>query len=273
MRKYSVLMSLYHKEKSEFLCESLDSMINQTVIPDEIVMVYDGPLTDKLYQTMDKYIKNYPGLFTVVVNEMNLGLGKSLRKGLEVCRNELVARMDTDDISKQDRCEKQIRLFESIPSLDIVGGNIGEFIDSSKKIISYRKVPSENDEIKEYMKYRCGFNHMTVMFKKNSVIKSGNYIDWFFNEDYFLWIRMLENECEFANINDLLCYVRVGKEMYSRRGGIKYFKSEAKLQKYMLQHKIINIKDYALNIVKRFILQILLPNNIRGIIFKFFARD
>lgn len=273
MRKYSVLMSLYYKENPIHLSESLDSMINQTISPDEIVMVFDGPLTNELYQMMDKYIKYNPDLFTVVVNEKNLGLGTSLKKGLEKCRNELVARMDTDDISRFDRCEKQIRLFESIPSLDIVGGNIGEFIDNPQKIISYRNVPTDDDEIKEYMKFRCGFNHMTVMFKKESVIKCGNYIDWFFNEDYYLWIRMLENGCKFANIDDILCYVRVGKEMYSRRGGIKYFKSEVKLQKYMLEHKIINIKNYALNVLKRFVLQLLLTNRIRGILFKFFARD
>lgn len=273
MRKYSVLMSLYHKEKSEYLSKSLDSIINQTVKPDEIVMVYDGPLTNELYEIMNKYIEDNPGLFTVVINEKNLGLGLSLRKGLENCRNELVARMDTDDISNLNRCEKQIKLFENRPMLDIVGGNIGEFIDTPEEIISYRNVPTEDGEIKEYMKYRCGFNHMTVMFKKNSVINCGNYIDWFFNEDYYLWIRMLENKCEFANIDDILCYVRVGKEMYSRRGGMKYFKSEVKLQKYMLEHKVINTKDYVLNVLKRFVVQLLLPNKIRGILFKNFARN
>ena len=266
-------MSLYYKENPKYLCEALDSMINQTVKPDEIVMVYDGPLTEELYQIMDRYITQNPNLFTIVNNEKNLGLGLSLRKGLVTCKNELIARMDTDDISKNYRCEEQIKLFDKIPSLDIVGGNIGEFIDSPEKIVSYRKVPTKDNEIKQFMKFRCGFNHMTVMFKKSSVISCGNYIDWFFNEDYYLWIRMIENKCVFANIDDVLCYVRVGKEMYARRGGIKYFESEARLQKYMLDNKIITHKEYVLNIIKRFIVQIVLPNNIRGFLFKFFARD
>lgn len=273
MEKYSVLMSLYYKENPMYLCAALDSMINQTVKPDEIVMVYDGSLTEELYQTMERYVRQNPNLFTIVNNEKNLGLGLSLRKGLVTCKNELIARMDTDDVAVIDRCEKQLKAFDSNPTLDIIGGNIAEFISSIDEIISYRTVPSNDMLIKDYMKARCGFNHMTVMFKKKSVIDSGNYQDWFWNEDYYLWIRMMENNCIFANIDSVLCYVRVGKEMYSRRGGIKYFKSEIKLQNYMLRKKVIGLKEYSLNLLKRFIVQILLPSNLRGIVFKHCARD
>lgn len=272
MKKYSVLMSLYYKENPSYLRKSLDSMMNQTVKPDEIVMVFDGLLTKELYEVMDSYVSENPNLFRIVKNECNLGLGLSLQKGLKMCKNELVARMDTDDISKKYRCEKQLDLFNAIPSLDIVGGNIGEFIDSPEKIVSYRNVPQNDNEIKKFMESRCGFNHMTVMFKKSSVINSGNYIDWFYNEDYYLWLRMMENGCIFANIDDVLCYVRVGKDMYARRGGLKYFKSELSLQRYMFQHKIINCNKYILNVVKRFIIQVILPNQLREIVFKLFAR-
>ena len=273
MKKYSVLMSLYYKENAEYLALALDSMINQTIKPDEIVMIYDGPLTDNLYQVMDSYVERYPNLFNIIKNEKNIGLGSSLRKGVERCKNELIARMDTDDISVNNRCEQQLELFNADEDLDIVGGNINEFIDSPKKIVSHRNVPSSDQNIKKYMKGRCAFNHMTVMFKKSSVLQSGNYIDWHFNEDYYLWLRMMKNKCKFANIDSALCYVRVGKEMYSRRGGIKYFKSERQLQNYMLENKIINQKEYLINVLKRFIVQVLLPNRIRGIVFKLFARD
>lgn len=273
MGKYSVLMSLYYKEKPEYLRQSLDSMINQTVKPDEIVMVYDGPLTDDLYTVMNEYIKQYPKLFNIVINEINLGLGLSLNKGLLACKNELVARMDTDDISKLDRCEKQLVEFSNNPKIDLLGGHIAEFITDMNEIIAKRIVPTNDYEIYEYIKKRCPFNHMTVMFKKEAVLKAGNYQDFFWNEDYFLWIRMQENRCVFSNLNSVLVYVRVGEEMYKRRGGWKYFKSELQLQNYMLKKKLIKIKRWVLNISQRFILQILMPNKLRGFIFKKIARE
>ena len=127
-------------------------------------------------------------------------------------------------------------------------------------------------DIKEYMKKRCPMNQMTVMFKKSSVEKVGGYLDWYCDEDYYLWIRMAIANMTFANMADTLVYVRVGEQMYQRRGGRKYFKSEAKLQKYMREHGIIGFGTYTVNVTKRFIVQILLPNKIRGWVFKKFAR-
>lgn len=268
MEKYSVLMSLYKKEKPEYLRLAIDSMLNQTVKPDEIVLVEDGPLTDELYAVLDEYGDK----LTRVRNEKNLGLGLALNVGLKACRNELVARMDTDDISKPERCEVQLHYFEQHPETDIVGGDIAEFIGDKTNIIGKRMVPQTNAEIREYMKKRCAFNHMSVMYKKTAVEAAGGYQDWFWNEDYYLWIRMWLNGAVFGNTGTVLVNVRTGEEMYQRRGGKKYFKSEKGLQDYMLEHRMIGFGTYAMNVSKRFIVQEMLPSSVRGWVFRKFAR-
>lgn len=264
-------MSLYKKEKPEYLRLAIDSMLNQTVAPDEITIVKDGLLTPELDAVLDEYSSKYD-VFNIVGYEKNRGLGLALNYGLEYCRNELVARMDTDDIAKPNRCEKQLKEFEKNSGLDIVGGDIAEFVDMQSNIVAYRKVPVKDCDIKEYIKVRCPFNHMTVMYKKTAVIKSGNYKDLFWNEDYYLWIRMADCGCNMANTGNVLVDVRTGTDMYKRRGGAKYYASEKFLQQYMLQRKMINRSTYMINLCKRFIVQILLPNSIRGWVFKKFAR-
>lgn len=133
-------------------------------------------------------------------------------------------------------------------------------------------MPQNDNEIKEYMKKRCPFNQVTVMFKKTVVENAGGYIDWFNEEDYYLWIRMFQKNAIFKNLEGTLVFVRVGKEMYQRRGGWKYFKSEARLQKYMLDNKIIDFVNFVYNILLRFILQVIMPNSLRGFVFRKFAR-
>lgn len=160
MQKYSVLMSLYKKEHPEYLRLALDSMLNQTVSPDEIVLVEDGPLTDELYAVVDAYKEH----LKLVVNEKNLGLGLALNAGLKVCQNEFVARMDTDDISKPDRCEKQLKRFEEKPELAIVGSYIDEFVGDPSNVVSQRRVPTDAEAIFNYAKRRSAFNHPAVMY-------------------------------------------------------------------------------------------------------------
>ena len=265
-------MSLYIKEKPEYLDLAIKSMVEQTVKPDQIVIVKDGQITSELEDVLNKYDSEYPGLFDIVGYEKNRGLGLALNYGLKHCRNELVARMDTDDISKPNRCEKQLQAFAADDSLDIVGGDINEFIGGVDNIVSKRTVPRSNEDIKEYMKKRCAFNHMTVMFKKSSVENAGGYLDLFWNEDYYLWIRMWMNGAVFANTGTALVDVRVGNEMYQRRGGSKYFASEKKLQDYMLEHQMISLPTYFMNLSKRFIIQKLMPGRLRGWVFRKFAR-
>ena len=273
MEKYSVLMSVYYKENPQHLKRSIDSMLNQTAKPDEFIIVKDGPLTDELDNIISSYAKDYSKLFTIVNLKENKGLGIALREGVCIARNELIARMDSDDISLPTRCEKQLEIFNKNKDLTVVGTNMTEFINEETNIISKRIVPEKDEEIKKYLKKRCPLNHVTVMFKKTKIINAGNYIEWHYNEDYYLWVRLYLNGEQFYNIQEDLVNVRVGKEMFKRRGGIKYFISEKKVQDFMLKNRVISIATYIDNVIKRFILQVLMPNNLRSIIFKKFARN
>ena len=269
---FSVCMSVYKNDKPEFVIVALDSVINQSVKPNEIVLVVDGPISDELLFLLDEYDRRYIGLFNIIRLPINKGLGNALKLATEKAKYELIARMDSDDIAESTRFEKQLKCFENDSELSIVGGSISEFIDTPQNIVGHRVCPFTNDEIKDYMKSRCGLNHVTVMFRKSEVLRVGNYQDWFWNEDYYLWIRMMLAGCKFANLPDVLVNVRVGKDMYARRGGWKYFKSEAKLQGYMLQHKLISFPLYLYNVAIRFAVQVAMPNALRGWVFRTFAR-
>lgn len=268
--KFSVSMCVYGKDNTDWFKIAVDSILNQTLKPNEVVLVVDGPVPDDLNNIIEEYQK-LP-IFKIIRFKENQGHGNARRAGLDACTNEFVALMDADDISCSDRFEKQMSIFANDDKLDIVGGNITEFIGDPKNIVAKRDVPSGDADIKEYMKKRCPMNQMTVMFKKSSVDKVGGYIDWYCDEDYYLWLRMALANMKFANVSDALVNVRVGKEMYQRRGGRKYFASEAKLQKYMKDNGVIGFGTYFMNVSKRFIVQVLLPNKIRGWVFKKFAR-
>ena len=268
--KFSISMCVYKNDNPEHFHQAIESIINQSVKPDEIVLVVDGPIPPSIDCIINLFEKE--DFFKVIRLPENVGHGNARRIGLENCTYELVALMDADDISLPDRFEKQKRCFVEDNSLSIVGGNIEEFIGSPDNIIGIRVVPEKDKEIKEYLKKRCPFNQVTVMFKASEVEAAGGYIDWFNEEDYYLWIRMFQNNAVFKNLSDTLVYVRVGNEMYSRRGGWKYFSSEARLQKYLLKNKIINGMDFTINILLRFIVQVVMTNEIRGLIFAKFAR-
>ncbi len=269
---FSVAISVYQNDKAEFFDRALESITDlQSVKPSEIILVVDGPIGDDLNAVIAKYEQKDPCFQTVRLPQ-NGGLGNALRVALEHCNFELVARMDSDDVACPDRFEQQLNVFMNCPDLDIVGGDISEFVDTEDHIVAYRRVPVGDAEIKEYMKVRCAFNHVSVMYKKSAVMRAGGYLDLFWNEDYYLWIRMLEQDCKMANTGTVLVNVRTGEDMYKRRGGIKYYRSEKFLQDYMRKKHVIGFSTCFLNLTKRVIVQILLPPKIRGWVFRKFAR-
>ena len=269
----SVLMSVYKSEESIYIDRALRSVWDdQTIKPEEIILMQDGPLGKELIEVINLWKAKLGERLVTLQNETNLGLTKSLNKGLIHAKGELIARMDSDDICLSNRFELQLTYMSENPEIDIVGGQMTEFIDSPDNIIGKRVVPCTNDDIYDYMKNRCGLNHVTVMFKKEAVLKAGNYQDWFWNEDYYLWIRMMLKKCKFANLPNVLVNVRSGADQYARRGGVKYFKSEAELQRFMYTNKLIGRGKYLINIVKRFIVQVAMPNSLRGWVFRTFAR-
>ena len=270
--KFSVSICVYNGDDAKNFDTAMGSIFSQTVVPDEVVLVVDGPVNGHIDEVIKKYENASEALKVIRLGE-NLGHGNARREGLSNCTYDLVAIMDADDICLPDRFEKQLNAFVDDDSLDIVGGNITEFIGEPDNIVGKRIVPQSDEDIKEYLKTRCPMNLVTVMLKKSSVQAVGGFIDWYCEEDYYLWARMFMANQKFKNISDVLVNVRVGEDMYRRRGGIKYFKSEAKFQKYLLDNKIISFGTYFVNVAKRVIVQVLMPNSIRGFVFKKFARE
>lgn len=264
--KFSVLMSVYYKENPEYLDKALNSVFDQTILPDEVVLIEDGQLNEDLDMVISKYQKKYSKIFKVVKYEFNRGLGVALHDGLLECSNEIVFRMDTDDICRNDRFEKQLNIFKE-NNVDIVGSNIVEYDETMEKITGYRVVPENDKDIKNRAKKRNPMNHMTIAYKKSKVIEAGNYQDMLYFEDYYLWTRMIKNNCKFYNIQENLVNVRGGNEMIKRRGGTKYIKPIINFEKQLLKLKLINIFEYLVNIIER-ILVSLIPNSVRYFVYE-----
>lgn len=267
MAAFSVLMSLYYKEKPEYVEECFQSLLRQTVQADEWLVVEDGPLTDELYAVLNRYEKEHPGLIKRVPLPVNQGLGLALQAGVPACSNEIIARMDTDDIAREDRFEKQLAEFTKDPELDIAGSHIDEFEDTPDTIVAKRIVPLTDDEIKKYQRKRDSFNHMTVMYKKKAVLDAGNYQSCPLMEDTYLWVRMMKNGAKCMNIDDSLVYARIGKDMFDRRGGWSYFKKYRTGRKMVYATGYISWLDYVSTIIIQFIVA-LVPGRLRGWIFK-----
>jgi len=216
-QNYSVLMSVYKKENPSFFTISIDSMISQTIQPEQIVIVKDGPLSTELDSIINKFEKTYPGLFTIVSLRDNVGLGLALNEGLKKCRNELVARMDADDISHKKRCEIQVETFLNNRDLSIVGSIIDEFEKNPDEIISTRVVPTDYKSILKFSRRRNPFNHPSVMYKKSAVLKNNGYGDFRRNQDFDLFVRMLNKGFKAQNINQSLVLFRADKSNIKRR--------------------------------------------------------
>ena len=260
--KYSVLMSVYYKEKPEYLQQSIESILNQMVPTDDFVLVCDGPLTSEL----DSVIAKYSTLHVVRLKE-NGGLGRALNEGMKYCQHDLIARMDSDDISRPDRCERELAVFSNHPEVDIVSGTIEEFITSPDEVYSRRVLPETSEEITQFAKKRNPFNHPAVMYRKSAVEAAGGYKDFYLLEDYFLWVRMLLNGSKGYNIQEPVLWMRAGSDLYGRRGGSKYVTSEKKLFSYMLNTGFINKNEYYQAVTSRAV-GAMVPNWVRELLYK-----
>lgn len=268
MPHFSVSLCVYHKDNPVFFEKAVESVtVNQTLKPDEVVIVVDGPVGGRLKEVVKRY-ESDTSLFKVIWLPENVGHAGARRAGFEAASHEIIAIMDADDIAHPRRFEKQIAFMTANPDIAVSGGQITEFVDEENNIVGKREVPLSHDDILTWLKGRCPFNQMSVAMLRSPGAAAGGYLDWFCNEDYYLWIRMAEAGCRFANLPDTLVNVRVGKDMYARRGGWKYFRSEAGLQRYMLQHKIISLPRYLFNVAVRFAVQVAMPNRVRGFVFQ-----
>lgn len=213
---YSVLMSVYFQENPSYLQKSIESILSQTLKPDELIIVEDGPLTIELKKVI-KNFKESNRFIKSVTLETNLGLGLALNEGLKYCSNELVGRMDSDDICVSDRFEKQVEKFNENDELIILGMQIAEFYTTPDKIIGYRKVPTDYDEILTFAKKRSPFNHPTVMFRKSKILQLGGYKNIQRKEDLELFLNALYNNFYCENLPDVGLYFRSNEGNYLRR--------------------------------------------------------
>lgn len=266
MERYSVLMSVYYNEKPEFLLAAMDSIWEQTVSTDDFVLVCDGPLNDGLDAVIESMTHTHLELHVVRL-EKNGGLGNALNIGNKFCRNELVARMDSDDISRPDRCERQLEAFATHPEISVSSGIVEEFTDDNSKIEVRRIPPETNDDIIAFAKKRNPFNHPCVMYKKSAVEAAGGYHDFYLLEDYYLWIRMLMKGYQGYNIQEPLLWMRAGSEMYKRRAGWKYVRIQGTLFKYMKDNDFISTSQYIRSMLIRSASSIA-PNWLREFMFK-----
>ena len=263
---FSVLLSVYYNKSPYYFRQSIDSLFNQSLQLAEVVLVKDGELTPELENVITEYTAKYLQI-RVVPLKQNQGLGKALNEGLKHCSYDLVARMDTDDIAKPNRFEKQIRVFQEHPELDVVGAWIDEFEETTSNIISTRKLPEVHDDICQFAKKRNPENHPVIMFRKQAVLAAGGYQHFPLFEDYYLWIRMLQNGAKFYKIQESLLYFRFSSAMFKRRGGLKYVTTELRFQNLLRNLEFITFSEYLYNVFIRVITR-MMPNSLRAILYK-----
>ncbi len=274
--KFSVLLSVYEKERPTFLRDSLESVYEkQTLKPNEIILVKDGPLTNELEKVIADVVNKYPNVFKTVKLNENKGLGFALNKGLEECSNELVARMDTDDIATPDRFNKQISFMLNNKDIDVLGGMLEEFESKPGDLKQYRLLPEKQDNIIKFAKFRNPINHPTVVYKKSKVLKLGGYkTDVLFWEDYLLWIEMLNKGYKFHNLAENVLHFRVqeGNKMIEKRRGVKYALNELEFARYAKKIGFFSFKEYIKYVLLKPIGRVL-PTVIIANIYSLFFRE
>lgn len=253
MENYSVLMTVYCKEKPEYLEASLQSMMLQTIVTDDFVVVCDGPLTPELDKVLEQYVQQYPGVFNIIRLPENVGIGAAANVGLHRCKNELVAKMDADDISVPQRCEKQLRMFERNHDLTVQGGFIEEFNDNPEKPFAVRCVPESNAEIRKFARRRQPFNNMTVMYRRSAVLAVGGYRNFRRNEDYDLYLRLLHHDFYAGNLPETLVKARVDAGAFSRRASWATLKGCAQSRWYAFRIGYSSLMDFLICVVGQFV--------------------
>lgn len=270
--KFSVLLCFYGKDNPTALEEALDSIQRQTLLPDQLVLLQDGPVSLELESVVERFVTKHD-YAELVQLECNQGHGIARKKGLEVCVNRFVAICDADDISRSDRFQKQIAMFNANNGLSVVSSDLREFSGEVNNILGYKRLPFSDFDLKQLIKWKCPINQPSVMFNKDHVESVGGYIDWHHNEDYYLWIRMAKAGFLFSNIQEDLLYFRVDNSVYARRGGYAYFKSELAIQKLLLKEGYASFYSFSLSVVVRFIVQVLFPNKLRKIFYNTLMRS
>ena len=264
----TLLMSVYAGERPEFLSAALNSLEQQTDQPDEILLVKDGPISQELESVIKEYERRL-GLRTISLPD-NGGLARALNAGLAAARHPWIMRFDTDDLCLPHRVARQRKMIES-DTFDVFGSQIIEFDDDPVVTTRLRNVPTQHSQILQFSRKRNPFNHMTVCYRKDLVLRCGGYPEIRFLEDYALWIKMLVAGAQCANDAEPLVKARIGNGMINRRGGLRYARSEIKLQAFMVRE---GFKPFHLAVVDAAtrLGVILAPITLRKLIYNRFLR-
>jgi len=257
----SCLMSVYYREDAACLRKAIESIVCQTVLPNEFIIVKDGPLTPTLDAVLEEYETKYAWIHVIPL-EKNMGLGKALNEGMNYCQYNFVARMDSDDFSVPERFEHQLAYLEKHPECDVLGSYIMEYDEDLENPISRREVPLDSQMISSFLKKRNPMNHVTVVMRKEAVLEAGGYQDCPYFEDYYLWARMLKHQFSFANIPEDLVFVRAGERMSNRRGGFTYIKNIMTFESRLRKLGFINSWEYFENVLVRSMISFV-PNKVR----------
>lgn len=268
---FSVLMTVYHKERPEFLEASVDSVIAlQTLKPTELVLVKDGPLTKDLEDSIAALEKRY-SILRVFEIEQNVGQGKASAFGLAKCSHDWVARMDSDDVSVFDRFEKQFEYISENPSTVALGGQMQEFSTNIGDSSIIRRVPTSYNEIVEFSKRRNPVNNVTTVFKKSVVEENQIESQLRFAEDYELFVRLLIAGYKIANLEDVLVYARVGDSIAKKRSGFHIADGYGKISKLMYQSSYITSFEYVRNIIGIYIFAFM-PITLKNLTYRYVFR-
>lgn len=274
MLKFSVLLSVYYKERPDCLRNSLESIFRQTRRANEVVLVEDGPLGEALGKVVKEYEQKESALKVIRLKE-NRGLGGALNEGMANCQYEYVMRMDSDDICFDNRFEKIMEVAERHPELDVIGSWTQEFkagTGEEMQLTCIKKFPHTVEDNETYSRKRCPVEHPAVVLKKESVIKAGGYQPFYLFEDYYLWARMFVNGCKFYNIQEPLLYFRTSDEAIRRRGGWKYAMSELKALWKFYRMGFLDLYQLVFSILTRTPVR-LLPNSFRKLFYEKFLRN
>lgn len=246
--KFSVLMTVYDKENPVNFHSSLKSiLVEQTRIPDQFVLVYDGPVSKELSDVAESFKSLFPNEYEIVELSENKGQGAASNAGLKRCKYDLIARMDSDDISYQDRFESELQIFDKDNTVDVVGGFITEFNGDQSNITGIRATAEMHEQIINKFKHRMAMNNVTVMYKKSAIMEIGGYSEERANEDFNLYVRLLLKNKKFYNIQRPLVNVRVGDDMIERRGDIRIYHAWKKNQRLLYKGGVINFVEYLIN--------------------------
>lgn len=251
-REFSVLLPVHGTDDPAHFLVAANSVLDQTVMPDEVVVVGDGSVGDTLRDVLETVRDGSPVPFRFVELDGDRSLGLALREGVRACRHEWIARMDADDVAVSDRFERQLSYLCENPGVDVLGGHVAEFDTDPRQASRVREVPTDPERVRQIAQYRCPVNHPTVMFRRSSVKRAGNYRGTTgCLEDYDLWVRVLQNGGVIANQDAVLVRMRTGEQFAQRRGGGEYLRAELRLFRQFRRQGFIGYPQLLLNVLVR----------------------